>query len=487
MTGTAGRVRTERGEGLSVQARLTAAVGVLLSIALAGAGVIVYAIEREQLDARNIAEVEQELDEFAILHQDGPAPGQPAGSVHDLLEVFLQRNVPDTDELLVGWVGDRPALQFPADELTEEPAFLSVAGRLAEDGGSAHLDTDRGDTLVTAQPITVGGESGALVVVAFLDDERGQLRETMRTYVVVALLALLLATALAAWLSGRLLAPLRALRETAEEISATDLSRRLPLRGNDDITALTSTVNGMLDRLEAAFTGQRRFLDDAGHELRTPLTVVRGHLELLDAADPADVAATRELVLDEVDRMARLVGDLILLAKSDRPDFLAPEPTDVGGLTLDLLAKARALGDRAWTLDGAADVTVVADEQRLTQAVLQLCDNAVKHTAPGDLVAIGSRVEGEEVRLWVRDSGPGIPADQREHVFSRFGRARVPRGDEGFGLGLSIVRAIAEAHGGRAWIEDATPSGAVVVLAVPLRPAPSEDALTEELPAWPAS
>ena len=113
----------------------------------------------------------------------------------------------------------------------------------------------------------------------------------MRTYTIVALLALFTITALAAWQSGRLLAPLRTLRETAEEISETDLSRRLPETGNDDITALTRTFNGMLDRLEQAFVGQRQFLDDVGHELKTPLTVLRGHLELLDADDPAEVAA----------------------------------------------------------------------------------------------------------------------------------------------------------------------------------------------------
>ena len=157
------------------------------------------------------------------------------------------------------------------------------------------------------------------------------------------------------WQSGRLLAPLRTLRETADEITDTDLSRRLPVTGNDDITALTRTVNGMLDRLEEAFVGQRQFLDDAGHELKTPLTVLRGHLELLDVGSPDEIAETRELLLDEVDRMARLVGDLILLAKSDRPDFISRRAVDLTGLTVDVLAKARGLGDRRWSLDETAE------------------------------------------------------------------------------------------------------------------------------------
>ena len=136
----------------------------------------------------------------------------------------------------------------------------------------------------------------------------------------------------------------------------------------------------MLARLEAAFVGQRQFLDDVGHELKTPLTVLRGHLELLDHEDPAEVAQTRALLLDEIDRMSRLVGDLILLAKSGRPDFLAPQPVSLERLTHTLLAKARGLADRAWRLDGAGEAIAAMDEQRITQAVLALADNAVKHT-----------------------------------------------------------------------------------------------------------
>ena len=224
------------------------------------------------------------------------------------------------------------------------------------------------------------------------------------------------------------------------------------MSGNDDITALTRTVNGMLDRLEEAFVGQRQFLDDAGHELKTPLTVLRGHLELLDVGNPEEIAETRELLLDEVDRMSRLVGDLILLAKSDRPDFITRRPVDLTGLTVDVLAKARGLGDRRWTLDATASVTADVDEQRLTQALLQLCDNAVKHTRAGDEIALGSAYDAGSARLWVRDTGPGVPPGDRSQIFERFGRSAVPDEDEGFGLGLSIVRAIvarARRHGHR--------------------------------------
>ncbi|MDN5896613.1 MAG: HAMP domain-containing histidine kinase, partial [Nocardioides sp.] len=244
----------------------------------------------------------------------------------------------------------------------------------------------------------------------------------------------------------------------------------------------TRTVNDMLARLEGAFGDQRAFLDAAGHELKTPLTVLRGHLELLDVADPEEVGETRRLLLDEVDRMSRLVGDLILLAKSARPDFVATAPTALGTVTETVLAKSRALGDRNWVNDCATDVVVPLDEQRITQALLQLADNSVKHTSPGDTIAIGSSHDGDRARLWVRDTGDGVPARDRERIFERFGRSTVRVGDEGFGLGLSIVRAIAEAHGGTVHVEDVDPAGSrfVITLASTRLTPPKEEP-------WPAS
>lgn len=444
-------------------------VALLVVITLTGAGLIVYTVESQRIEGQSIEEVNQELDEFALL-QNGrdPETGRPFETVRDILTLFLRRNVPDDDELLVGWIGDKPEVRFPpADPLIFDPGFLRAAAPLSRSSGSTYLDTDRGEVLISSQSVRKGEELGALIVVVYLEEDRAELRDTLRTYAIVAALSLLFVTAAAFWQSGRLLAPLRLLRETAEEISETDLSRRIPLSANDDITALTRTVNGMLDRLEAAFTGQREFLDDAGHELRTPLTVLRGHLELLDTGSEQDVAETRDLLLDEVDRMSRLVGDLIFLAKSDRPDFVTFGPVDVSALTVDLLAKARALGERTWVLDAQAAGTIHADQQRITQAVLQLADNAVKHTHEGDVVAIGSSNDGSAVRLWVRDTGPGVPRADREKIFERFGRSQVADNDDGFGLGLSIVRAIASAHGGSVTVEDSAPRGCRFVLTLP--------------------
>lgn len=148
--------------------------------------------------------------------------------------------------------------------------------------------------------------------------------------------------------------------------------------GTDDVAQLARTFNTMLDRLEVAFLAQREFVDNAGHELRTPITVIRGHLELM-GDDPGEREETRALVLDELARMNRMVDDLLVLAKSERPDFLKLEEVNLTELTVEVVAKARGMADRAWRVDATADAVIVADGQRLTQALMQLVSNAVRH------------------------------------------------------------------------------------------------------------
>jgi len=462
---------------ISVRTRLAVVIALLTALAMAGSGLLVYALESSRIDAAVQEQVDQEIAEFRTLQEQGvdPRHGRPFSSVRSLLNVFLVRNVPDDDEMIVGYVDGEPTRRTPnrhGEEFLQERGYTTMIPDLVREGGTRTVSSDAfGEVWLTAVPVQGRGHDGALVIINFLEDEHSELNRTLRTYAVVAVLSLGLITLIATYQSGRLLAPLRTLRETASDITASDLSRRIPVTGNDDLTALTRTINDMLDRLEGSFTAQRQFLDDAGHELKTPLTVLRGHLELLDARDPDELAETRELLLDEVDRMSRLVGDLILLAKVRRPDFLSLRPVDLADLTHAVLAKVRALGARDWQLDGVSDAILVVDEQRITQAVLALADNAVKHTRDGDVVALGSTSTRDGTAIWVRDTGPGILEEHRERVMERFGRSTVRETDEGFGLGLSIVSAIAEAHGGSVRIEDAADHGAepgaMVVLSLP--------------------
>ena len=290
---------------------------------------------------------------------------------------------------------------------------------------------------------------------------------------------LLIASALAWVLAGRILAPLHELRDTARAITQSDLTRRIPVTGTDEIAELARTFNAMLDRLEesfasleSAFASQRAFVSDASHKLRTPITIVRGHLELL-GDDPEERRETVSLVTDELDRMSRFVDDLLLLAKAERDDFLHLGPLELGALTDEMFEKATGLGRRSWLLAGRAEGLLVADRQRLTQAVMGLAQNAVQHTQDGDPVWIGSAVDRGEARLFVRDIGPGIPPADQERIFERFARASASaRRSEGAGLGLSIVRAIAEAHGGRVELASDVGAGSTFAVVVPLEGAP---------------
>jgi two-component system, OmpR family, sensor kinase len=237
------------------------------------------------------------------------------------------------------------------------------------------------------------------------------------------------------------------------------------------VAELAHTFNEMLDRLQSAFADQRDFLDDVGHELRTPLTIVRGHLELLDEGTPEEREHTLELVLDELDRMTRLVGELMVLAQSHRPDFITRQVVDAGELVARVHEKASVLGRRAWRLEMNSAGSVNIDGQRITQAMLQLVTNAVNHTNDGDQILLGAGVSDREARFWVHDEGPGITAEQQHRVFQRFYRGHAPSRSGGSGLGLSIVQAIAEAHGGRVELEGQSGRGARFTIVLPVTPA----------------
>jgi signal transduction histidine kinase len=180
--------------------------------------------------------------------------------------------------------------------------------------------------------------------------------------------------------------------------------------------------------------------------------------------------------MDELDRMQRIVNDLLVLAKAEQPDFLDLDTVDLKALTEEVHAKAAAIAPRDWRLERAGRGFVVADRQRLTQAVMQLAQNAAQHTEDGDRIALGSSLRNGEARVWVRDQGPGIPPDQHDRIFRRFARGAGGRRSEGAGIGLAIVKAIAEAHHGRVELESAPASGAMFTVVIPTDQPPEEPA-----------
>jgi two-component system, OmpR family, sensor kinase len=223
----------------------------------------------------------------------------------------------------------------------------------------------------------------------------------------VGLILLVIGSLLAWRLADRLLAPVLQTAATARAISESDLSQRVEVSGHDEVAELAHTFNEMLDRLQSAFADQRHFLDDVGHELRTPLTIVRGHLELLNEATPAEREHTLALVLDELDRMTRLVGELMVLAQSHRPDFITRQVVNAGELVARVHEKASVLGRRAWRLEMNSAGSVSIDGQRITQAMLQLVTNAVNHTNDGDQILLGGG------RLGPASASPAPPRRRR--------------------------------------------------------------------------
>jgi signal transduction histidine kinase len=379
-----------------------------------------------------------------------PETGKPLnGDLEKIFAAYLGQERAADDGFLATFIGGESGDAEPADtQLPAELADLSsidapVTDRVSLQGGE--------EIQYVAVPVTGAGQSGVLVAAESLQDERDQVESAVTLAIAVSVVVTLLAS-LFIWLAaGRAVQPLRALARTTRTITDTDLSDRVSVRGGDEIAELGRTFNSMLDRLESAFEDQKEFLADVGHELRTPITVIRGHLETL-GDDPAERAEATSVIQDELERMSRLVDDLLLLARSDRADFLRPEPLDLDLLTHDLFAKARTLGERQWKVDRADVALFVGDPHRLTSAVMNLAQNAVKHTHGNQVIAIGSSHEGNLIRIWVRDEGEGIELHEQERIFERFARGgQRPGHGHGAGLGLAIVKAIAEAHGG--WVE----------------------------------
>jgi two-component system, OmpR family, sensor kinase len=215
---------------------------------------------------------------------------------------------------------------------------------------------------------------------------------------------------------------------------------------------------------------ERRFLQEAGHQLRNPLTVCRGHLQLL-GDDPEERRVTIALVMDELQRMTRIVDDMQLLAEVEHPDFLRPEWIDVQVFAPELVAEASAMGPRDWRLEQAPEGRFFADRQRLTEALMNLAHNAIQHTSPSDTIALGVALSDGETRLWVRDAGVGIPVGDQPRIFERFVRGTdAHRLYRGSGLGLAIVKAVAEAHGGKVQLQSRLGEGSKFTIVVPNEP-----------------
>jgi signal transduction histidine kinase len=463
----------------SIRLRLLVSFVVVLALAAVGSIVVVRALLVHRLDEQIDSDLVQEARELnKLTNGNDPRTGEPfAGDVRRIFEVFLQRNIPTRYEAQLTFVDGRPFLRsrrVVPYRLDRDPDLVERwAGLTESDRG--RVDTAEGAVDYLAVPVSSpGGDRGVFVVAFFRDLAHEEIAPAIAGAAGVGALVLVIGSLLAWRVADRILHPVAHVTETARGISETDFRRRIDVAGDDEIARLAQTFNEMLDRLEHAFDTQRRFIDDAGHELRTPITIIQGQLETLED-DPEERRKTLAVVMDELERMTRFVNDLLLLARAQRPDFLALEAADVATVTDELYSKASSLAPRDWQVETVGRGRVVLDRQRITQAVMQLAQNAVQHTGDGDVIILGSSVADGEARFWVRDEGPGIAPSRREEVFERFRRGPGPKTSEGAGLGLSIVKVIAEAHHGRVELDSRVGAGSTFAVVLPVDQ-PSEDA-----------
>ncbi len=394
--------------------------------------------------------------------------------LQQFFDAFLGNQLPEDDTFLIALMDERFYKSSPRarpKEMDRDAKIILDWARLTKpaQGEKVILGSEVDSILYLAQPVKIDGEvMGVLVVAHTTAGERGEVLEALAVIVQVSVVVVLFALVLAWFAAGKILAPLRLLTQTARKITETDLNQRITIDGSGELAELGATFNDMMDRLQAAFTSQRHFINDAGHELRTPITIIRGHLELM-GNDPQEIQETLTIVMDELERMNRFVNDLMLLAKAEQPDFLQLETVDIRTFTEELFTKVKGLGDRNWQLEAVARGKIVGDRQRLTQAVMNLAQNATQHTNNTDTIALGSMIHRGKISFWVRDTGVGVaPADQ-QRIFQRFARAaNSRRRSEGAGLGLSIVQVIAEAHGGQITLESELGAGSVFTITLPL-------------------
>jgi signal transduction histidine kinase len=403
-------------------------------------------------------------------------PPSTREQLKQFFNIYLAYQIPEDEVYFIALVGGQFYKSSPAGrppDLSRDSVLMQrwAQQTQAEQGEQLSADPNVGSILYLVEPIQFRDQRLGVFVIAH--STAGERAEGLAATLIAAQVAggVLLLALLLVWVAaGRVLQPLQTLATTVEAINESNLTQRIPVQGKGELARLAIQFNDMMDRVEIAFASQRDFVNDAGHELRTPLTIIRGHLELMDAQS-AEQQETLAIVMDELDRMSRFVEDLILLAKAERPDFLQPETVDVANLTHELFAKAKTLAPRHWVLEGVAEGQITVDRQRITQAIMNLAHNATQHTQKTDTITFGSAIGKGKIHFWVRDTGTGIALADQKRIFERFARAaNQRRRSEGAGLGLSIVKAIATAHGGEVTVRSQLGEGSTFAIVLPHEP-----------------
>jgi signal transduction histidine kinase len=393
----------------------------------------------------------------------------------------VTRGRPAPGEYIVQVVSPSGQVTSASPDAGNVPLLSAAQLQRARHGGLTLTRTLYGEPeRITAAPLPEGHGAVAIAGIS-LEPSEATLHQIIVALLVGGAVFVIVAGFGAYWLARAALGPVERLRREVAALSERDTGSTVRVPGtHDEIAALAGTMNDMLVRLHGALARQRAFVADASHELRTPFAVLRGELELAERPGRSreELSAAVASAAAEADRLTRITDDLLLLARGDEATLrITPARTDVALL---LAQSAEHAGARA----GAAGVTcrvnvpaglmAVVDSGRIRQAADNLIDNALRFAPRGTEVDLCAEMAGQDLVIEVRDRGPGFPPSFLPHAFERFARPDLGRARDagGAGLGLSIVQAIAHAHGGRAVAGNRDGGGAVVRLEIPCPPEP---------------
>jgi two-component system, OmpR family, sensor kinase len=376
------------------------------------------------------------------------------------------------------------AKSSPPADLLDSPSFqqfLTDASRAEQFLG--RVKGGRNGYRVFARHFSARGNTYSLVILQSLHPQKEMLEEVTETFAWVIPISILLASGGGYFLARKSLAPVVAMSTQAGRIGAANLHERLAVHNErDELGHLARSFNSLLDRLSESFERQRRFMADASHELRTPVAILRGEAEVALSQQARSLEEYREslsVLHQEAERLTHIVEDLFTLTRADAGQYpLQPRDFYLDELVTECVHSARTLAlakKISLTFDGAPESPIQADESLLRRMILNLLDNAIKYTPEGGRVTVACRREGDEYALSITDTGTGIPAELRPHIFERFFRADEARSRSqsdggGAGLGLAISRWIAEAHQGRLELTRSDSTGSTFTAFLPAKP-----------------